>query len=170
MLVLGAEAAFGAYSPQAGDYLGRKQYAEAIGRLRACRESVPKFASTYMMLVQAHLGAGDIPAAEEALKQGKSVEAMLPWEPAQLERAEIAVHKRARGNAATMFGQAFAKGGKPTADKALEDLLKRRETGPVFDESHFNMLAYGLLKTNNAEGAVYVFEKVVQLYPKSWNA
>ena len=155
---------------QAGQYLGRRQYAEAIGLLRACREDFPKLASTYAMLAQAYLGRGEVAAAEAILKEGEPVEAMFPWEPPQIERARIAVRKQRLGSAATIFGKALVDGGIPAAEKTLQDLLAQRENGPVFDESDFNTLGYRLLKENNLEAAVYVLEKNVQIYPNSWNA
>lgn len=79
---------------QAGQYLGSRQYAEAIGLLRACREDYPRFFSTYTMLTQAYLGTGDIAAAQKALEEGGRVEAMFPWEPPQRERVRTALQKR----------------------------------------------------------------------------
>ncbi len=49
---------------QAGPFLGRRQYAEAIGLLRACREDFPEFAAPYAMLAQAYIGLKDMAAAE----------------------------------------------------------------------------------------------------------
>jgi tetratricopeptide (TPR) repeat protein len=155
---------------QAGDYLGRRQYPEAIGLLRACREEFPRLASTYGMLAQAYLGAGDVPAAEAVLDQGASVEAMFPWEPPQIERAQTALRKAKSGSAAALVGKALADGGIPAAEKVLQELLPRRDTGPVFDENDFNALGYRHLQERNIEAAVYVFEKGAQLYPDSWNA
>jgi carboxyl-terminal processing protease len=155
---------------QAGQYLGREQYPEAIGLLRACREDFPQFASTYGMLAQAHLGTGDVAAAEAVLEDAKSVEAMFPWEPPQIERARTALRKAKLGSAAAIMGQALADGGIPAAEKTLQELLTRRDTGPVFEEGDFNALGYRLLQERSLETAVYVFEKAVQLYPESWNA
>jgi len=154
----------------ADQYLGRKQYPAAIGLLKACREEVPKLAGTYATLAKAYVGAGDVAAAEAALAQGKSVEPMFPWEAAQIERTRLVVRKAKLGSAATIFGQALADGGIPAAEKTLQDLQARRDTGPVFDEDDFNALGYQLLQAGNVENAVYVFEKGVQLYPDSWNA
>jgi hypothetical protein len=137
---------------QAGDYLGRKQYPEAIGLLRACREDYPKLASTYGMLAQAYLGTGDVAAAEAVLGQGDSVEAMFPWEPPQIERARTALRKAKSGSAAAVVGKALADGGIPAAEKALQELLTRRDTGPVFDENDFNALGYRFLQERNAGG------------------
>ena len=72
---------------QAGQYLGRKQYAEAIGLLTVFREAYPQIATTYGMLAYAYVGTGDIAAAELAMKQGEKVEPMLSFEPQQIERA-----------------------------------------------------------------------------------
>ncbi len=154
----------------AEQYLGRKQYSAAIGLLKACREDVPKLAATYAMLAKAYAGAGDVPAAETTLAQVKSVEPMFPWEAPQIERARLDVRKAKLGSAATVFGQALAEGGIPAAEKTLEELQARRDTGPVFDEGDFNTLGYELLQAGNIESAVYVFEKGAQLYPDSWNA
>jgi len=155
---------------QAQQYLGRKQYSEAIGLLRACRESVPELAATYAMLAQAHLGRNEVEAAEAILKQGETVEPMFPWEQPQIARAKTALRKAKLGSAADLLAKALAAGGIPAADQMLEDLLKRGEGGPVFDESDFNALGYKLLQENQLESAVYVFEKNVELYPGSWNA
>ena len=155
---------------QAGQYLGQEQYPEAIGLLRACREEFPQFASTYGMLAQAYLGAGDIGAAEAVLREGESVEAMLPWEPPQIEQARTAVRKARLGSAAEIVGEALAGGGIAAAEQAFQELRGRGDTGPVFDENDFNNLGYRLLQEGNLEAAVYVLEKNAQLYPDSWNA
>jgi carboxyl-terminal processing protease len=154
----------------AGQYLGRGQFPEATGLLQAVREDFPKLAVTYAMLAQAHLGAGDVATADAVLAQGDSVEPMFPWEPQQIERAQSALRKAKLGSAATIFGQALADGGIPAAEKKLEKLQAQRDKGPVFDENDFNALGYQLLQAGNVENAVYVFEKVAQLYPDSWNA
>jgi carboxyl-terminal processing protease len=154
----------------ANQCLGRKQYPAAIGLLEACREEFPKLAATYAMLAQAYLGVGDVTAAEAALAQGKSVEPMFPPEARQIERARHDVRKAKLGSAATIIGQALADGGARAAEKTLKKLQDQRDTGPVFDEGDFNTLGYQLLQAGNVEGAVYVFEKSVQLYPDSWNA
>lgn len=137
---------------QAGEYLGRRQYPEAIGLLRACLESFPRMAGTYAMLAQAYLGTGDVTAAEAILRQGEPVEAMLPWEPPQIELARTAVRKQKLGSAATILGQALANGGIPAAEKTLQNLLARRENGPVFDESDFSTLGYRLLQGEQPRG------------------
>ena len=156
---------------QATQYLGSKQYAEAIGLLRACREDYPQIASTYAMLAQAYLGVGDIAAAEKILKESEKVEAMIPLELPQIERAKTAVRKQRLGSAADTLGMSLAEGGIPAADAALRDLLARRgKDGPVFEEADFNNLGYRLLQENKVEAAIYVFEKTVELYPDSWNA
>lgn len=151
-------------------YLGSKEYSAAVGLLEACREEFPRLASTYPLLAQAWLGAGDVANAEAALMQGDSVEPMYPWEGPQIERAKFALRKAKVGSAARIFAQALADGGIPTAEKTLEELQARRDTGPVFDEGDFNALGYELLKRGDVESAVYVFEKTVRLYPDSWNA
>lgn len=155
---------------RAGEHLGRKQYPEAVGLLRACREEFPQLASTYGMLAQAYLGAGDVAAAEAVLHDAESVEAMLPWEPPQMERTRMAVRKAKVGSAAEIVGRALADGGIPVAEKTFQELLARRDTGPVFEESDFNALGYRLVQERNIETAVYVFEKGAQLFPDSWNA
>ena len=156
--------------PQATQYLGRKQYPEALGLLQACREEFPQFASTYAMLARAYLGTGDVAAAEAALREGESVEAMLPWELPQIEQARTAVQKARRGSAAEIVGQALTSGGVAAAEKTFQELLARRDTGPVFDENDFNNLGYRLVQEGNLEAGVYVFEKNAQLYADSWNA
>jgi len=152
-----------------GQYLGRGQYLEAIGLLQACREEFPKLASTYPMLAQAWLGVGDVAKAEATLARGESIKPMFPWEPMQMEQAKSDLLKAKLGSAATIIGQALADGGIPAAEKTLQELQARRDTGPVFDEGDFNNLGYRLLQTGNLENAVYVFEKNVELYPDSWN-
>lgn len=155
---------------QAGQYLGRKQYAEAIGLLQACCEAYPQIATPYAMLASAYLGSGDIAAAEGAMKQGEKVEPMLSLEPQQIERAKLSLRKAKQGSAADIFGNALAGGGIPSAEKKLKELQKRRPDGPVFDEGDFNALGYKLLQENKVEPALFVFEKTVLLYPDSWNA
>lgn len=156
---------------QAGQYLGNKQYAEAIGLLRACREDFPRFASIYSMLAQAYLGVGDVAAAEGILKEGEKVEPMFPWEPPQIERAKTAVRKQRLGSAAAILGKSLAEGGIPAADEKLRELLARREKdGPVFEEADFNNLGYRLFQENKVEAAIYMLEKAAELYPDSWNA
>jgi len=155
---------------QAGPLLGRRQYAEAIGLLRASREDFPEFAATYAMLAQAYLGLKDMAAAEAIMKEGEAVEAMFSYERPQIEQAKAALRKAKLGSAAELFGKALTEGGVPAAEKKLKALLKRRQNGPVFDENDFNNLGYQLLQENKLEFAVYVFEKNVQLYPESWNA
>jgi len=156
---------------QATQYLGSKQYAEAIGLLRACREDFPQFASTYSMLAQAYLGVGDVAAAEAILNESDKVEAMFPWEPPQIERAKTAVRKQKFGSAADILGKSITEGGIPAADAKLRELLARRgKDGPVFEEVDFNNLGYRLLQENKIEAAVFVLEKTVELYPDSWNA
>ncbi len=156
---------------QAGQYLGRKQYSEAIGLLRACREEFPRLAVTYAMLAQAHLGAGDVAAAEAALKEGEKFEPMFSWEPPQIEKAKTAVRKAKLGSAAAVVGKELDSGGIPAAQKVLKKLLARRDKdGPVFDEADFNALGYKLMQENKLEAAVYMFEKGAELYPDSWNA
>ena len=156
---------------QAGQYLGRKQYSEAIGLLQACREEFPRLAVTYAMLAQAYLGAGDVAAAEAALKEGEKFEPMFPWELPQIENAKTAVRKEKLGSAAVVIGKELDSGGIPAAQKALKKLLARRDKdGPVFDEADFNALGYKLMQENKLEAAVYMFEKGTELYPDSWNA
>jgi tetratricopeptide (TPR) repeat protein len=156
---------------QAAQYLGRKKYSEAIGLLRACQQDFPQFASAYIMLARAHLGAGDLAAAEAVMKTGERVEAMYPWEVPQIEQVKTAILKQKQGSAADVLGKALADGGLPAAEKALAQLSSRREHGgPVFDEADFNALGYRLMQENSLEFALYVFEKNVQLYPGSSNA
>jgi tetratricopeptide (TPR) repeat protein len=155
---------------QAGQYLGRKQYAEAIGLLTVFREAYPQIATTYGMLAYAYVGKGDVAAAELAMKQGEKVEPMLSFEPQQIERAKLALRKAQLGSAADVFGKALAEGGIPSAEKKLKELQKRRPDGPVFEEGDFNALGYKLMQEKNLESSLFVFEKTVQLYPDSWNA
>jgi tetratricopeptide (TPR) repeat protein len=155
---------------QAGQYLGRKQYAEAIGLLQACCEAYPQIATPYAMLASAYVGTGDIAAAEAAMKRGEKVEPMLAIEPPQIERARVALRKAKQGSAADIFGKALAEGGIPSAEKKLKELQKRRPDGPVFEEGDFNALGYKLMQEKNLESSLFVFEKTVQLYPDSWNA
>jgi carboxyl-terminal processing protease len=156
---------------QAAQYLGRKQYSEAIGLLQASQKDLSQFASTYVMLARAHLGLGDLAAAEAIMKAGERVEAMLPWEVPQIEQVKTAILKQKQGSAADVLGKALADGGLEAAEKVLVQLSSRREHGgPVFDEADFNALGYRLLQENNLEFALYVFEKYVQLYPDSSNA
>ena len=156
---------------QAGQYLGRKEYPEAIGLLRAWQQDFPQFASTYALLARAHLGAGDLAAAEAVMKMGERVEAMIPMEVAQIEQVKTAILKQKQGSAAAVLGKALAEGGISAAEKAFADLLARREkNGPVFDEADFNALGYKLLQDNSLEFALYVFEKMVRIYPDSSNA
>jgi carboxyl-terminal processing protease len=155
---------------QAGPFLARRQYAEALGLLRACREDFPKLANTYAMMAQAYIGLGDVASAESSMKEGEAVEAMFSWERSQIEQAKAALRKAKLGSAADIFGKSLAEGGVPAAEKKLKTMLKKRQNGPVFDENDFNNLGYRLLQENKLESAVYVFEKNVQLYPESWNA
>ena len=129
---------------QAVPLLGRRQYAEAIGLLRACREDFPKFAVTYAMLAQAYIGLGDVAAAEAIMKEGETVEPMFSMERSQIEQARLALRKAKLGSAAELFGKALAEGGVPAAEKKLKKLLKSRPNGPVFDENDFNNLGYQL--------------------------
>ncbi len=155
---------------QSQQYLGREQYPEAIGLLQAVREEFPQFVSTYAMLAQACLGTGDIGAAEAALQEGESFEAMIPLELPQIERARRAVRKARQGSAAEIVGQALAAGGIAAAEQQFRELRSRGETGPVFDENDFNNLGYRLLQEGNLEAAAFVFEMNTGLYPNSWNA
>lgn len=155
---------------QAGQYLGRKQYAEAIGLLSACRDAYPQIATVYAMLAVAYVGTGDIAAAEAAMKQGEKVEPMLALEPQQIERARVALRKAKQGSAAALLGKALEEGGIPAGEAALNDLMARRPDGPVFEEGEFNALGYKLLQDNKVESAVFIFEKGAQLFPDSWNA
>ena len=150
--------------------LARRQYAAAIGLLRACRESYPKFRSLYAMLAQAYLGLGDVATAEAIMKEGEAVEPMFSYERSTIEQARLALRKAKLGSAAELLGKALAEGGIPAAEKKLKELQKRRVNGPVFDENDFNNLGYQLLQENKLESAVYVFETNVRLYPDSWNA
>jgi carboxyl-terminal processing protease len=154
---------------QAVSFLARRQYAEAIGLLRACREDFPKLAHTYAMMGQAYIGLGDVASAEASMKEGETVEPMFSWEQAQIEQAKAALRKAKLGAAAELFGKALAEGGVPAAEKKLKKLLKSRQDGPVFDENDFNNLGYQLLQENKLESAVYVFETNARLYPESWN-
>ncbi len=142
----------------------------SIGLLRACRESFPKFASTYAMLAQAYIGLKDVAAAEAIMKEDETVEPMFSCERPTIEQARLALRKAKLGSAAELFGKALAHGGVPAAEKELKKLLKSRPNGPVFDENDFNNLGYQLLQEKKLESAVYVFEKNVRLYPDSWNA
>lgn len=168
----GGDSFFGADEAmqQGGQYLGRKQYAEAAGLLEACREAYPQLAVTYAMLAQAYLGKGDVAAAEAALKQGEKVEPMYPWEPQQIERAKLSLRKAKQGSAAVLLGKALDEGGIPAGEAVLKDLLDRRPAGPVFDEGDFNALGYKLSEEKKVEPALFVMEKTVELYPGSWNA
>jgi carboxyl-terminal processing protease len=150
--------------------LARRQYAEAIGLLSACRESYPKFRSLYAMLAQAYLGLGDVATAEAIMKEGEAVEPMFSYERPTIEQARLALRKAKLGSAAELFGKALAEGGVPAAEKKLKKLLKSRPNGPVFDEADFNALGYRLLQGNRLDSALYVFEKATRLYPDSWNA
>ena len=159
---------------QAGEYLRRGEFPEAIGLLQACRREFPQVASTYGMLASAYLRAGDLEAAEEVLRQSESVEAMLPWEPTQIDRVRAAVRKERRGSAADIVGQALAVGGVPAGEEKLRQLLASQDTvpdtGPIFDERDFNTLGYRLLQEGSTDAAIFIFETVVELYPDSWNA
>jgi tetratricopeptide (TPR) repeat protein len=155
---------------QAVSLLARRQYAEAVGLLSACRESYPNINNTYVMLAQAHIGLGDVAAAEAIMKEGESIEPMFTWERPQIEKARLALRKAKLGSAAELFGKALAEGGIPAAETALQELLARRPDGPVFDEGDFNALGYRLLQENNPESAVFVMEKTIGLFPGSWNA
>jgi len=156
---------------QAAQYLGVKQYSEAIGLLQAFEEDLSQFASTYTMLARAHLGAGDLAAAEAVMKNGEGIEAMLPWELPQIEQVKTAILKQKQGSAAEVLEKALADGGLEAAEKSMAQLTDRREHGgPVFDEADFNALGYRFLQENNLEFALYVFEKNVHLYPESSNA
>ena len=104
---------------QAAQYLGRKQYSEAIGLLQACQKDLSQFASTYTMLARAHLGVGDLAAAEAVMKIGDGIEAMLPWEVPQIEQVKTAILKQKQGSAADVLGKALADGGLAAAEKAL---------------------------------------------------
>ena len=156
---------------QAGPLLGRKQYAEAIALLLAARDEFPQFGVTYAMLAQAYLGSGNLPAAEAIMARGEKVEPMLPWEAPQIEAAKTAIRKQKFGSAAGSSRRHWPRAASPSADRAFQDLLARRDRGgPVIDEGDFNALGYKLLKAKNTEGALYVFEKNVALHPTSGNA
>ena len=155
---------------QAVPFLGRRQYAEALGLLRACRADFPTLAHTYAMLAQAYIGLKDVASAEASMKEGEKVEPMFSWERQQIEQARLALRKAKLGSAAEIFGKALAEGGVPAAEKKLKELQKRRADGPVFEENDFNNLGYKFLQENKLESAVYVFETNVRLYPESWNA
>ncbi|MCU0235603.1 MAG: S41 family peptidase [Acidobacteria bacterium] len=151
-------------------FLARRQYAEALGLLRACRGDFPTLAHTYAMLAQAYIGLGDVASAETSMKEGEKVEPMFSWERTQIEQARLALRKAQLGSAAKLFGESLAVGGVPAAEKKLKQLLKSRLNGPVFDEADFNALGYKLLQENRLELSLYVFEKSARLYPDSWNA
>ncbi len=155
---------------QANLLLARRQYAEALGMLSACRESFPEIAVTYARLALAYLGLKDIAAAEAVMKEGDKVEPMFPFERLEIEQARTALRKAMLGSAAELFGKALLDGGVPAAEKKLKELQKKRQNGPVFDENDFNNLGYQLLQENKLESAVYVLETNVRLYPESWNA
>jgi len=155
---------------QAVPLLGRRQYAEALGLLRACRGDFPKIAHTYAMLAQAYLGLGDVATAEAIFKQGETVEPMFSWERSQIEQVKVSLRKARLGSAAELFGKALAEGGNPAAEKKLKQLQKSRANGPVFDEADFITLGYKLLQENRLDPALYVFEKTTRLFPDSWNA
>jgi C-terminal processing protease CtpA/Prc len=150
--------------------LGRRQYAEAVGLLRACRAGFPEIADIYSSLAQAYLGLGDVASAEAIMKEGEAIEPMFSWERPRIEQARLALRKAKLGSAAELFGKALAEGGVPAAEKKLKELQKRRPDGPVFDENDFNNLGYKFLKDNQIELAQFIFEKNVVLYPDSWNA
>lgn len=151
-------------------FLARKQYTEALGLLRACREDFPRIAHTFAMMAQAQLGLGDVASAEASMKEGEAVQPMFSWERAQIEQARLALSKAKRGSAAELFGKSLAESGVPGAERKLKEMRKRRPNGPVFDESDFNALGYRLLQENKLETALYVFDKTTTLYPDSWNA
>ena len=151
--------------------LGAKQYPEATGLLRACLAEYPQMAGGYAMLAQAYLGAGDLVAAENTLREGEHVEPMFSFEAKDIEAARAAVRKGKLGSAADIFGKALAEGGTAAADAKLEEMLARRDKGgPVFDENDFNNLGYKLLQEGKLDEAVHVMEKCAGLYPDSWNA
>lgn len=155
---------------QAVPLLGRRQYAEALGLLRACREDFPRLAHTYAMMAQAYIGLGDVASAETSMKEGETVEPMFSWERSQIEQARLVLRKAQQGSAADLFGKALAEGGIRAAEKKLKDLLKKRPEGPVFDEADFNALGYKFSGENRIKFALYVFETYTRLYPDSWNA
>lgn len=155
---------------QASSFLARRQYAEALGLLRACREDFPKLAHTYAMMAKAYIGLGDVASAEASMKEGETVEPMFSWERSQIEQVKLDLNKARLGSAAELFGQALAESGVKAAEKKLKKLLKNRPNGPVFDEADFNALGYKLLRENRLDSALYVLEKTTCLYPDSWNA
>ena len=156
---------------QAVSFLARRQYAEALGLLRACREDFPNLAHTYALMAQAYIGLGDVASAEASMKEGETIEPMFSWERSQIEQARLALRKAKLGSAGELFGKALAEGGVPAAEKKLQELLAGRESnGPVFDEGDFNALGYRLLQENNIDAALFVFEKNTQLFPGSGNA
>lgn len=155
---------------QANLLLSRRQYAEALGLLGACRESFPQIAVTYAKLALAYLGLRDISAAEAIMKEGETVEPMLPFERPEIEQARAALRKAKLGSAADLFGRALLEGGVPAAEKKLKEMQKRGQDGPVFDEDDFNALGYKLLQENRLDASLYVFEKTTSLFPNSWNA
>jgi len=155
---------------QAVQFLACQQHAEAIGLLQALRKDYPKIADSYATLALAYLGQGDVPAAEAVLKDGEAVEAMFTWERPRIEKAKNALRKAQFGSAAALLGKALSEGGIPAAEEQWRDLLERRPDGPVFEENEFNELGYRLLGENQKESAVFVMEKMVDLFPDSWNA
>ena len=156
---------------QAGPLLARKQYAEAIALLLAARDAFPQFGVTYAMLAQAYLGSGNLPAAEAIMASGEKVEPMLPWEAPQIEAAKTAIRKQKFGSAAGVLERALAEGGVASADRASRIWSPGATAAvPVIDEGDFNALGYTLLKAQNTEGALYVFDKNAALHPTSGNA
>jgi carboxyl-terminal processing protease len=155
--------------PEIGRLFRAGKSPEATALLEACREECPQLAGVYPMLARAYLGNGNAEAALEAIEAGEFVEPMLPWEEGELEVARNAYLKHVRGSAADEIAAALEEGGTEAAAARFSELLATRETGPVFDERDFNNLGYGLLQDGDNAGAIFVFEKNVELYPQSAN-
>ncbi len=155
---------------QAVPFLGRRQYAEAIGLLRACREDFPTLAHTYAMLAQAYIGLKDVASAEASMKEGEKVEPMFSWETAADRAGQARAAQGQAGFRRRALRQGPGRRRHPGRGKEAERVAETAADGPVFDENDFNDLGYQFLQENKLESAVYVFEKNVRLYPESWNA
>ncbi len=104
---------------QAVLFLARRQFGEALGLLRAWREDFPRLAHAFALMVQAHIGLGDVASAEASMKGLAAVGPMVSWEQSQIEQTRLALRKAKLGSAGELFAKALLGGGIAAVGKKL---------------------------------------------------
>ncbi len=131
--------------------MGLERWKEAATQYEGAIEKLPAYTAAYVGLVEAHLGAGDLPRAKEAAQRGRKVS---PDDPRLIER-EGDIARRAGDAGAAV--QAFQR----VATLAPKDALIRIKLGELYRD------------VGRTDEAIAVMREAVKLDPavaSYWNA